>query len=141
MTKFWATLGIVAVAFSASVAGAQQSPTSPRQPRHAATRAGAGESMMMDSLNRRLDSLVERMNRTNSNQKVEAMAAVITELVAQRKAMQHHMRHMMGAKGDMKSMMDRSVSPAAPKPTPKRAPNAKPATPDTSGHAEHHPPQ
>ena len=51
--------------------------------------------MMMDSLNRRLDSLVDRMNRTSGNQKVQSMAAVINELVAQRKVMQERMHQMM----------------------------------------------
>ena len=38
--------------------------------------------MMMDSLNRRLDSLVDRMNRTGGNQKVAAMAAVTIDSMA-----------------------------------------------------------
>lgn len=57
--------------------------------------------MMMDSLNRRLDSLVDRMNRTSGNQKVQAMAAVINEFVAQRKVMQAHMQQMMERGGMM----------------------------------------
>jgi hypothetical protein len=58
----------------------------------------------MDSLDRRLDSLVSRMNRASGNQKVTAMAAVINELVAQRKAMHGHMQQMHG---QMQQMMDR----------------------------------
>ena len=53
----------------------------------------------MDSLDHRLDSLVDRMNRAGGNQKVTAMAAVINELVTQRRMMRSHMRQMMGAKG------------------------------------------
>ena len=62
---------------------------------------GGNPSMMaaMDSLDHRLDSLVDRMNRAGGNQKVAAMAAVINELVAQRKLMRSHMRQMMGDKG------------------------------------------
>jgi hypothetical protein len=62
---------------------------------------GGNPSMMaaMDSLDQRLDSLVDRMNRAGGNQKVAAMAAVINELVAQRRLMRGHMRQMMGDKG------------------------------------------
>ena len=49
----------------------------------------------MDSLEARLDSLVSRMNHAAGNQKIAAMAAVINELVAQRRAMREHMRQMM----------------------------------------------
>jgi uncharacterized coiled-coil protein SlyX len=77
----------------------------------------------MDSLNTRLDSLVARMNRATGSQKVAAMADVINELVAQRKAMQGHMRQMMGKREGMMDMMDDS------------------ATADTAGHADHHPPK
>ena len=65
---------------------------------------GAGMMPAMDSLDRRLDSLVSRMNRASGNQKVAAMAAVINELVAQRKAMHGHMQQMHG---QMQQMMDR----------------------------------
>ena len=86
--------------------------------------------MMMDSLNHRLDSLVERMNRASGNQKVQAMAAVINELVSQRKAMQGRMQQMM-ERGRMGTMND-STSPR-PKPSAKAD-----STADTN-HAEHHP--
>ena len=83
----------------------------------------------MDSLDRRLDSLVDRMNRAGGNQKVAAMAAVINELVAQRKAMRSHMRErmkMMGGHG-----------PAAPSArTPAMGPDT--AASDTA-HTVHHP--
>jgi hypothetical protein len=41
------------------------------------------------------------MNRSTSNARVDAMAAVITELVAQRRAMRAHHREMMHAPGMM----------------------------------------
>jgi hypothetical protein len=129
--------GIIALSFSASMVAAQQPPTPPREP-HRAT-AGAGGNMpvmMMDSLNRRLDSLVAEMNRASGDQKVTAMAAVITELVAQRKAMQNRMQQMMQGEGGMMGRMKDSKS-AGPKPT------AKPdsAAADTTDHAAHHPPK
>lgn len=51
---------------------------------------------MVDSLDHRLDSLVDRMNRASGNQKIAAMAAVINELVVQRKVMHGHMQQMHG---------------------------------------------
>jgi hypothetical protein len=83
--------------------------------------------MMMDSLNHRLDSLVDRMNRTSGNQKVNAMAAVINELVSQRKGMQERMHRMMEHED---RMHDKGDSPSS---------GAKPrrAATDT-GHETHH---
>jgi hypothetical protein len=52
--------------------------------------------MRMDSLDRRLDSLVGVMNQAKGDKKVTAMAAVITELVEQRKAVHRRMGEMMG---------------------------------------------
>lgn len=49
----------------------------------------------MDSLDWRLDSLVQRMNASTGNARTAAMAAVITELVSQRRAMHAHHREMM----------------------------------------------
>jgi hypothetical protein len=79
--------------------------------------------MAMDSLNHRLDSLVARMNRTSGNEKVQAMAAVINELVSQRKMMQDRMPRMMERGGMMRE-------------------GAKPEEGvEDSGHAAHHPPE
>ena len=90
--------------------------------------------MMMDSLNHRLDSLVDRMNRAGGNQKVQAMAAVINELVIQRKAMQERMHRMM-ERGGMPAMMSDSTST-------RRSPPVSPDTAtDTTDHAAHHPPK
>ena len=66
---------------------------------------GAQHMRMMDSADARLDTLVTRMNRATGNAKVAAMADVINELVAQRKAMRQHMRGMM--------MMPEADSPGA----------------------------
>jgi hypothetical protein len=91
-------------------------------------------TMMMDSLNHRLDSLVDRMNRASGNQKVQAMAAVINELVTQRKAMQERMHQMM-ERGGMMGMMNDSTSTRS-------KPMARSDTAaDTTNHAAHHPPQ
>ena len=94
--------GIITLICSAPMVHAQQPPMRPREHQPAeTTMMGGDRSMMaaMDSLDRRLDSLVDRMNRAGGNQKVAAMAAVINELVAQRKLMRSHMRRMMGGTG------------------------------------------
>jgi hypothetical protein len=62
------------------------------------------------------------------------MAAVINELVTQRKGMQERMHQMM-ERGGMTGMMNDST-PIRPRPT------ASPdTTADTTNHAAHHPPQ
>ena len=130
-------VAIIALVISGPMARAQQSPGQPREPHRTETIKGNDQAMMMmDSLNRRLDSLVDRMNRTGGNQKVAAMAAVINELVAQRKAMQTRMHQMMEREGGMMRMMNDSASPGARVP----APRPDSATADT-GHTAHHPPK
>jgi hypothetical protein len=94
-----AIIGILAVVCGAPAVRAQQ-------PQGQAP--GAGMMLAMDSLDRRLDSLVGRMNRATGNQKIAAMAAVINELVAQRKVMHGHMQQMHG---QMQQMMDRPRGP------------------------------
>jgi len=95
--------GIAAVALSAQMLAAQDT-SPPRQPHRGDTAAGMQPSMMMmtmDSLNRRLDSLVNLMNRAKGERKVTAMADVINELVEQRKAMHRRMREMMHDRAGM----------------------------------------
>jgi hypothetical protein len=92
--------------------------------------------MMSPAADARLDSLVQTMNRASGAGKVDAMAAVINQLLAERKIMREHMRHMM-----MKHGME--MGGEAPQPTPGAGrPNAapKPVPADTAGHAEHHDP-
>ena len=76
---------------------------------------GKMSMMRMDSPNHRLDSLVDRMNRTSGNQKTQAMAAVINELVAQRKAMQGRMQQMMEGEGMMGMMKDSMATRRSPR--------------------------
>ena len=128
--------GIVALVMSASTVAAQQPGAPTPERRREGTPGGDRMSMMMmDSLNHRLDSLVDRMNRTSGNQKVQAMAAVINELVSQRKAMQGRMHQMMERGGMMGAMGDStSMGPR---------PAAKPESTltDSTDHAAHHPPK
>jgi hypothetical protein len=67
------------------------------------------EQMMaqMEESNRRLDELVSSMNSATGSAKVDAIAAVVNELVAQHRQMHEHMRsqmheHMMGGRPGMK---------------------------------------
>jgi hypothetical protein len=71
------------------------------------------------------------MNRTSGNQKVQAMAAVINELVAQRKVMQDRMHQMM-ERGGMMGMRDSTSTGRKPPLSPDTAK-------DTTNHAAHHP--
>ena len=91
---------------------------------------------MMDSADARLDRLVGTMNQATGSRKVPAMAAVINELVAQRKMMRLHARQMMGPDGMMGNGMGGGRKMQTMKPTsPDTAPS--PAKPDT---AQHHQP-
>jgi hypothetical protein len=133
IVRFGAGLALV---LSAHVVVAQQpTPPQPRD-RMAGKSEMAAQMQIMDSLNARLDTLVSRMNKATGNSKVTAMAAVINELVAQRKVMQGHMRQMMEPREKMMRMMKEPAAGASPGPTP--GADSMPA--DTAGHGEHHPP-
>jgi LmbE family N-acetylglucosaminyl deacetylase len=72
---------------------------------------------MMDSADARLDRLVGTMNQATGNRKVEAMAAVINEMVAHRRAMRTHARQMMrGPHGMMQNGMGGGAAPSPAKP-------------------------
>jgi UDP-N-acetylglucosamine:LPS N-acetylglucosamine transferase len=57
----------------------------------------AGMAKSMKQMDERLDSLVAEMNKARGSAKVDRMAAVITELVAQRTQMRDQMMTMMPA--------------------------------------------
>jgi hypothetical protein len=99
---------------------------------------GAMMMSMMDSADAKLDRLVTIMNKSTGGRKVQAMAAVINELMAQRKTMRMHAKQMMGANAMMgdgtgggRNMMQ-NMRP----PSPDTAP--APAAPDTTD--QHHQP-
>jgi hypothetical protein len=87
------------------------------------------DKMMADmkAADEKLDALVAKMNGAKGNAKVDAMAAVVNELVAQRKMMRGQMMQcpMMGQGMKGGGMMGK----------PDAKPDAKPA-PDE--HAQHH---
>jgi hypothetical protein len=106
-----AIAGLAALALTAQVSAQQPGPP---QPGGMTGMPGMAEHMrMMDSLNVHLDTLVNRMNRATGNKKVTAMADVINALVAQRRAMQGHMREMMESRQGM--MMQEMGKPAPAK--------------------------
>jgi TolA-binding protein len=130
--------GLVALVLSAHATAAQQ-PGAPQSPdrRGAGMMDMAGHMRMMDSLNARLDTLVSRMNRAAGNRKVTAMADVINELVAQRKAMQEQMRQMMESRQGMMIHMMGDSAPAQGRPPTSKTDSA---AADSAAHARHHPP-
>jgi hypothetical protein len=124
---------VTALFLSVSALEAQQ-PDTPG-PGHGQTSDRGSMFMMMDSLDHRLDSLVGRMNRSTGNQKVQSMAAVINELVNQRKMMRNRMHEMMG-QGGMMGARDESKATG---PKPQAHPDSAGA--DSTDHAAHHPPK
>jgi hypothetical protein len=92
----------------------------------------------MEAMNARLDDLVKKMNAATGSKKTDAVAAVINELVAQRKQMQAQMmamqpemmKHMMGhlRMGMMKGMED-AMS---------KCPMMKGMDPAKDAHSDHH---
>jgi hypothetical protein len=126
------------------------SPVSAQQPgRHQGDTATATRSRpmmdmmtmsMMDSADARLDRMVGTMNKATGNRRMQAMAAVINELVAQRKMMRMHARQMMMGPGGMMG-----TGMGGGRNMPNRSPTfpdtaSAPAKPDTADHAEHHQP-
>lgn len=88
---------LAALALSAQVAAAQDPGMS----------VGTAERLrIIDSTNTRLDSLVNRMNRVTGTAKVNAMANVINQLVADRKAMQTRMLQRMGSPHGNREMLE-----------------------------------
>jgi hypothetical protein len=93
----------------------------------------------MEAMDARLDELVKKMNAATGSKKSDAVAAVINELVVQRKQMREHMmamqpevmKHMMAhmRMGMMKGMED-SMS---------ECPMMKSMAPTKDAHSEHHP--
>ena len=113
---------LTGLALCASQVAAQQPVPHRRQTGMMDSSVMADHMRIHDSLDARLDSLMTRMNRATGERKLAAMADVLNELVAQRKAMRSGMQRMMDD-----GMMYR-----------RRSPNPQPA--DSAGHKEHRPP-
>jgi hypothetical protein len=140
-------LGAALVTLFISTQGLAAQQPEQRAPQDSAARGmtmGQGmqqQMRVMDSMNARLDTLVRRMNRATGNVKITAMAQVINELVAQRRAMQTHMHQMMQSHGKMMGgqMMMETDAESTRAPTSKPKPGRETPGTDTSSHAEHHP--
>lgn len=110
----------------------------PAGPQASAMMAGQHEMAKMAAADKKLADLLARMNAAKGNEKVEAMAAVITELATQRMQMQEQMMRMQSGMmdhmmGHMSAMHGASgMMKTAPPPTPAE----KPADAD---HSAHHP--
>jgi len=99
---------------------------------------GSERQQMMQSMtaaDQRLSELVAKMNAATGDKKVDAMAAVITELVAQRKQMQEQMRTQGSM---MDQMMSRMGTMQGSGGMMKSAPEPKKDATDAD-HAAHHP--
>jgi hypothetical protein len=138
MKAVWGGSVFAALILSAQVLQAQQPDSNASKERGAQGMMmdqGMRQMAVMDSMNARLDTLVARMNRATGNTKVTAVAQVINELVAQRKAMQGHMRQMMQSHRGMMGMEKKSQRLE----TSKAKPSIDSATADSAGHVKHHP--
>jgi flagellar basal body L-ring protein FlgH len=112
------------LAMSASIGAAQKPPATPshqhEQMQQKAAKPGASAKMTMDcqqmmqahqkmmddmkAMDARLDTLVQQMNSATGQAKVDATAAVVSELVTQRKTMFDRMEGMHGEM--MRHMME-----------------------------------
>jgi hypothetical protein len=92
-------IGFAGTLWLASGAAAQQPRGQHGDSMHAMRGRVMTGAMMtrMDSADARLDRLMKTMNASTGGKKVQAMAAVLNELVAQRKMMRMHAREMMGS--------------------------------------------
>jgi len=87
--------GIALVALTAGIARSQE----PKKPDMHAMMAQQDKTMMsMEAADKRLDDLVSQLNAAKGNDRIDKLAAVVNELVTERK----QMRAMMG--GMMKEM-------------------------------------
>ena len=92
---------------AAQVPSAQASQPHAQSPSNMQDMMKMHEQMMADmkAADSRLDALVKEMNAAGGEARVNAVAAVVTELVRQQKAMHEHMgqmhQQMMGGRGMM----------------------------------------
>jgi hypothetical protein len=102
-----------AVVLAASTTTGQSSPqTSPSTGGMMSTPMGGGMMARMEESDRRLDELVSTMNSATGQAKVDAIAAVVNELVTQHRQM--HQRMMgQGMRGGMR-MMGRGATSTTP---------------------------
>jgi DNA repair exonuclease SbcCD ATPase subunit len=150
------TIPVLLVSFVGAVTLSAQQPTTPPPAAQKMEMPGMPgmmdekmmeESMMahhkeimakMEAMDSRLDDLVKKMNTAKGSRKADAVAAVVNELVAQRKQMREQMmamqpemmKHMMEhmRMGMMKGMEDSMA----------KCPMMKSMAPAKDAHSEHH---
>ena len=143
--QMWLTCTVVAIVVATGIA-LGQAPEEARGHHDSATQPVAGQAVTpgpgrqqlmqnMTAADQRLSELVAKMNAATGDKKVDAMAAVITELVAQRKQMQEQMR-MQGSMMDQ--MMSRMATMHGSGGMTKGTPEPKKDATDAD-HAAHHP--
>jgi hypothetical protein len=93
----------------------------------------------MAAADQKLDRLIEQMNAAKGEQKVDAIAAVVTELAAQRRQMcEEMMRMQTQMQSGMGEQMKSHMPAMAPGGTMKKTPDTVPGAAD-GDHAAHHP--
>lgn len=145
--RMWSAVALAGVAGAAAVvlaqapvSGGQQASPPARGNAQAAPMERGRMQMMMQreaQSDQRLDALVTKMNAARGDQKVAAIAEVVTELVAQRKQMHEQMRMQADMMERMMSMHGAGgMMNAAPGQAPVPAPSPK-----GDEHSTHHPEQ
>jgi hypothetical protein len=119
-------LTIVAASFTSGLQALPRPAAAPEGQQDSAQMMAQRQRMMaeMQATQTKLDELVAQMNSATGSAKVDRMAAVLTELVAQQKRMGSMMQ------GGMMPMMMMPNTPSGPAPP---APGTKP-----DDHSEHH---
>jgi hypothetical protein len=139
----WSAVAFAGVAGATAVVlaqapGGHQATAEPGK--QAATMTQGGMRMMMQrsaDSDRKLAELVIRMNAARGDQKVAAIADVVTELVAERKQMHEQMRMQAEM---MERMMSMHGTGGMMNKAPSQAPVPTPA-PQGDEHSTHHPEQ
>ena len=137
-----------------SQSSTQKSPTMMVDESQASAMMAQRQQMMasMRALDQKLDGLVAKMAAARGTDKVDAIAAVVKEMVTQRTQMRdqmmtmddrmmgHMMQHMTSMQGGMMSMMNGGQKSAVP--SMDNCPMMKTLAQEgtTGDHSEHHPP-
>lgn len=123
--------------------GSQSGSAPPQTHDHAAAAAAERHQMMGEpqASARKLEELVANMNGASGDAKIEHIAAIINELVAQHNGMMSRMTSMH--EGDMmQQMMQKMQKMRANSPSGESATTPKSANPEADpDHTQHHPPE
>src|SRR5688500_15321181 len=115
-SHLWAAVALVTAAVSTTVVLAQ-SPTGGQKDMAVHKPMMGWQKAAMAAAHEKLFQLVARMEAVKGDEKLAAMAAVVNELVAQRKEMQEQMRMQGGMMERMMSHMGAMHGPPGSSPT------------------------